>query len=68
MNHTHTSNLVLSLVINGHDTSLPNVMKVTGCTIYDLKEALPLLKAHMFKCPQVECLKLTTLNKAIWSA
>ena len=69
LNPSHTSSLVLSLVVNGHNTDLTHVIEVTGCTIYALKDALPLLKAYMFKCgSKVECIKLIELTKAIWSA
>ena len=39
----HTSRLIVSLVINGHDTDAASVSKVLGSSFYTLKESMPFL-------------------------
>ena len=64
----NTHKLVISMATNGHDTSMANVMAVTGCTQQELKEALPLIWNHARNCPPAECLKLCALRKEIRKA
>ena len=65
---THTYNLVLSLVVNGHDTDLTNVMEVTGCNLLAMKEALPLLWDYASNCPRTEFDKIYALRKQVRAA
>jgi hypothetical protein len=65
MHPTHTYNLVLSMVVNGHVTNLTNVMEVTGCNILAIKEALPLLWDYARTCSMPEFIKLHALRKQV---
>jgi len=60
------SNLVLSMVINGHDTSLSNIVKVTGCNWIEIyQNALPYIWDYARNCPIDEHMKIYTLRKEL---
>lgn len=63
----HTYNLVLSLVVNGHDTDLTNIIKVTGCSQFAIQEALPLLWDYAKNSKMGEFHKLHALRTQLAS-
>ena len=60
-----TYHLVLSMVINGHDTSLDNVTKATGCNVFEINAVMPSLWDYAKNCPVPEFEKLYALRKEI---
>jgi hypothetical protein len=64
--NVNTHALVISMATNGYDLAIENIIAITGCNLFELKEALPAIKAYMFKCPKPEFLGLLELTKEIW--
>ena len=46
----HTCSLILSLVVNNHATDLDNIKEVTGCTLWAIKAAMPLVWEYAHNC------------------
>jgi len=61
----HTSRLIVSLVINGHDTDAASVSKVLGSSFYTLKESMPFLSHFTGDCGMLEHTKIYALRKQL---